>query len=270
MAVLIEIKKMLRLNSTREYDSQVGLPKKAHQRELIALGLLVVALAVVMLREHDFWFGSNDEFEADTTQSNAVHQGKKTATAKSGKSFVAKAVTSKNHKTSTTSTAPAASETASNTSDSEAPAVVTNRAVLPPLDIEVVAGDKHSTVHAGSNVTKVEIPGDSARTSASASALEPQPTNAAVREPIGSLYPLLGQHMKVQGSVILQAVVGVDGTIQNLRVISGPAILTAAAQQAVREWHFKPYLLNGQAVETKATITVNFSIRVSDNGAKTS
>jgi protein TonB len=100
-----------------------------------------------------------------------------------------------------------------------------------------------------------------------------QPTKAADRELLSSTdltYPLLGQHTRVQGSVVLQAVVGTDGTIQNLRVISGPAILTAAAQQAVREWRFKPYLQNGQPVETKATITVNFSIRVSDNPAKAS
>jgi outer membrane biosynthesis protein TonB len=43
-----------------------------------------------------------------------------------------------------------------------------------------------------------------------------------------------------------------------------------AAQQAVRQWRFKPYLQNGQPVETKARITVNFSIKVSDNPAKTS
>ena len=46
--------------------------------------------------------------------------------------------------------------------------------------------------------------------------------------------------------------------------------MTAAAQQAVREWHFKPYLQNGQPVETKAKITVNFSIKVADTAPKTS
>jgi protein TonB len=71
----------------------------------------------------------------------------------------------------------------------------------------------------------------------------------------------------VQGSGVLQAVVGADGTIEDLRVLSGPAILSVAAEQAVREWHFKPYLQNGRPVETKARITVNFSIRVSDNSA---
>jgi TonB family protein len=264
---------MFNLNTNPEQDRKRAA--QGHRRELIALLLLVAALAVVMVKNHDFWFGSDEEFESDATQSESVHQAKKAAApAKTEKSTVARALTSKNHPASKTATTPAVPETTSkDASNSEAPAVVTNRAVLPPLDIEVVAGDKHSTVHAGSNVTKVEIPSDSTRVPASASSVAPQPTNAAVREPLtsmGSLYPLLGQHMKVQGSVILQAVVGVDGTIQNLRVVSGPAILTAAAQQAVREWHFKPYLLNGQAVETKATITVNFSIRVSDNAAKTS
>ena len=73
--------------------------------------------------------------------------------------------------------------------------------------------------------------------------------------------------MKVQGSVVLQAVIGADGNIVNLRVVSGPSILTAAAQQAVRQWRFKPYMQNGEPVETKATITVNFSIRISDDAA---
>ena len=54
-------------------------------------------------------------------------------------------------------------------------------------------------------------------------------------------------------------------TIENLSVLSGPAILATAAQQAVRQWRFKPYLQNGQPVETKTRITVNFSIRVADN-----
>jgi protein TonB len=67
--------------------------------------------------------------------------------------------------------------------------------------------------------------------------------------------------------VVLQAVVGTDGIIEDLRVLSGPSILTAAAQQAVRQWRFKPFLQNGQPVETKARIVVNFSIRVADNAA---
>jgi hypothetical protein len=51
--------------------------------------------------------------------------------------------------------------------------------------------------------------------------------------------------------------------------MSGPAILASAAQQAVGKWKFKPVFQNGMAVETKATITVNFSIRVNDSSVNT-
>ena len=71
--------------------------------------------------------------------------------------------------------------------------------------------------------------------------------------------------MNVQGSVVLEALIGADGYVQNLRKLSGPAILSTAAEQAVRGWKFKPVYQNGQAVETRATITVNFTIKVSDS-----
>jgi protein TonB len=93
-------------------------------------------------------------------------------------------------------------------------------------------------------------------------------STAAVQTP-DVTYPPLTQHMNVQGSVVLQALIGVDGIIENLRVVSGPAILATAAQQAVREWRFKPIYQNGQAVETKAKITVNFTIKVADGSEKT-
>jgi protein TonB len=73
-------------------------------------------------------------------------------------------------------------------------------------------------------------------------------------------YPLLARQMKVQGAVNLQALISREGTIQELQILSGPAILAAAAREAVKQWHFKPYMLNGQAVETQARITVNFTI----------
>jgi protein TonB len=60
--------------------------------------------------------------------------------------------------------------------------------------------------------------------------------------------------------VILEALIGKNGNIQNLRVLSGPAILSDAARDAVKQWHFKPYLMAGQPVETQARITVNFTI----------
>ena len=124
------------------------------------------------------------------------------------------------------------------------------------------------TVHPGTTETKVEIPA----APVSAAGRERMTPLAApeLRQTIETVYPALGNNSRVQGAVILQAIVGADGTIANLRVVSGPSILAAAAQQAVREWRFKPVVQNGQAVETKARITVNFTIRVSDNPASAS
>jgi protein TonB len=85
-------------------------------------------------------------------------------------------------------------------------------------------------------------------------------TSAIVSRSVRPNYPLLARQMKVQGSVILQALIGKDGIIQNLRVVSGPHILASAAQDAVRQWHFKPHLEGAEAVETEAKITVNFTI----------
>jgi TonB family protein len=67
----------------------------------------------------------------------------------------------------------------------------------------------------------------------------------------------------------LQAIISAEGTVQDIRVLSGPTILAAAARQAVREWRFKPVLQHGQPVETKADITVNFTIKVADSSEKT-
>ena len=147
------------------------------------------------------------------------------------------------------------------------PTVATTRTVLPPMDVDVVAGNGHQTVRPANKAAKVEIlpPGSAAPKVGAV-------TNAIGRERISSeaaqaeaAYPPLAQNMNVQGSVVLQAIIGADGIIENIHVLSGPAILAAAAQQAVREWRFKPVLQNGQPVETKANITVNFTIKVADS-----
>lgn len=258
-------------------------------RLLLALSLLLVALVVLVVKDSEFWFGSSDAIESNATGSEGIRQAKaSSAPAKIAQAPVAHAAAAKNHAAPKTSAVKAVTEVdsenvgSSASTNSDTPVVTTKRAVLPPLDVEVVAGDTHRTVHPGSNVAKVEILTDSNRASAITTSAASLTRNAAeherlssesipeLRQTVDATYPLLGQHMRVQGSVVLQAVVGADGNIEDLRVLSGPAILSAAAQQAVRQWRFKPYLQNGQPVETKARITVNFSIRISDNPAKTS
>jgi len=85
-------------------------------------------------------------------------------------------------------------------------------------------------------------------------------TAEVVSRPVRPDYPLLARQMKVEGSVILQVLIGRDGLIQNLHVLSGPPILASAAEEAVKQWHFKPHYQGADAVETQAKITVNFTI----------
>jgi protein TonB len=251
---------------------QASLTSKQNFRLLVALSLLLVALAVVLIKDRDFWFGSEQALESEATQENVAKTNSAAVPAKT-QAPAARASAAKHNNVAKPASHPAIAESSHQPAATPAsPVVATNRVVLPPLDVEVVAGDSHRTVHPGSNVAKVEIPSDSSRMPANAAERE-RLTAVSVpelRQTIDSTYPLLGQHMKVQGSVVLQAVIGADGSIENLRVLSGPAILATAAQQAVRQWRFKPYLLNGQPVETKTKITVNFSIRVGDNPTTTS
>jgi periplasmic protein TonB len=73
-------------------------------------------------------------------------------------------------------------------------------------------------------------------------------------------YPAIAKAARIQGTVVLQATISKDGTIQNLRVISGPPMLQQAALDAVRSWRYKPYLLNGEPVEVETTVNVVFNL----------
>jgi protein TonB len=247
------------------------------KRMLIALGILLVALAGVVLKDWDFWFPPSGEGQEAIIRSH-----------RKGKSI-----------TAVTTTAPAVPVRERRLAKSPAPApaavpfsAATERAALPPLEVEVVAGNRHINVPARSNAIDVDV--NSGQTSSAPSApaapnapadkgtvsgrtvsgrpvdsravnagdrvqLSPQ-TAQSVSVSVPPDYPLLARQMKVQGAVSLQALISRDGTIQELQILSGPGILAAAAREAVKQWHFKPYLQNGRPVETQAKITVNFTI----------
>ena len=73
------------------------------------------------------------------------------------------------------------------------------------------------------------------------------------------VYPPIARAAHVQGVVILHALISRPGTIEDLQVISGPPMLQAAALDAVRQWRYRPYLLNGVPTEVETTINVNFT-----------
>jgi len=71
-------------------------------------------------------------------------------------------------------------------------------------------------------------------------------------------YPPLARTARIQGTVELQAIISKEGTIENLRLLSGHPMLSAAAIEAVRQWRYRPYILNNEPVEVETQITVNF------------
>ena len=73
-------------------------------------------------------------------------------------------------------------------------------------------------------------------------------------------YPALARAARVQGDVVLSAVIDSNGHITNLLLVSGHPMLVPAAIAAVKQWRYKPYLLNGQPVEVETTITVIFTL----------
>lgn len=73
-------------------------------------------------------------------------------------------------------------------------------------------------------------------------------------------YPPIAREMGLEGTVILQASISKTGTIENLRVVSGPELLRGAAINAVSQWRYRPYLLNGNPVEVETTVNVRFTL----------
>jgi periplasmic protein TonB len=258
--------------------------RKQRRQMLVALALLLAALILVLIKDRDFWFPpdlpAQSESEPVEEPSPEVKASSETA------STVTPPQPATHARPKSKPHAPPAAE------PSPAPAlapVVMTRAVLPPLEVEVVAGDERRTIQPTSNSVRVDLqprtpftpsaanssPGGSSAPSSGSSSgsgdsggiadatarvhLSPGAADLLSR-PVQPNYPLLAKEMKVQGAVVLEALIGRDGNIQDLHVLSGPTILSTAAREAVKQWRFRPYLQSGQPVETEARITVNFTI----------
>ncbi len=228
------------------------------RRMFVALVLLLLSLGVVLVKNRGIWFVSEESAVAD--ESTVWNPNTPLPT------VAAPAVKSEK---------PVAVKVPAKQVNTEPHTAVTNRAVVPPLEIEVMGGNTRS------NSVKVTMPPPSrsaaddstavnfgAVTVASERVQMASAVAPAAPQSVELPYPLLARQMKVQGSVLLQAIIGADGAVESLRVLSGPPILASAAREAARGWRFRPYLQHGQAVETQATIAVNFTINVLNNGAR--
>lgn len=241
---------------------------------LAALVLLLASLAFVLYRDRDFWFPDTEEADTRTLSPAEIPNVSSTEPAittapKAASPLKEKKPARKLRRDSQVAASP----------PGQAPGVTATRTILPPLEVEVVAGDAHRTLHPDSNAVHVDlerprsrqgpstVARDSSETAATITTPATQRTSISANAPTDIVmrsvqpeYPMLARQMRVQGSVILQALIGRDGLIEDLRVISGPPILARAAQEAVRQWHFRPHFLGAQPIETRANITVNFTI----------
>ncbi len=256
--------------------------KQAQQRRLMAsaLTILVFALVFVLYHDRDFWFPDQED-----TADEILQPGPATASSSTP------AVSVKEAARKRTSSGKGQLVASAQPVTSTPPIIATTtRTVLPPLEVEVVAGDAHQRLRPASNAVHLDLQPDSENQTSGASQprddqqagnaapanldetaahvtdkaserVEMSPdTSEMVSESVKPGYPMLARQMKVQGSVILLAMIGRDGLIQDLRTLSGPPILSGAAREAVKQWHFKPHYEGSATVETVARITVNFTI----------
>jgi TonB family protein len=303
---------------------RISVDQRQRRRMLIALGLLVVALAVLLFKDREFWFSSNESLDAETVDTTptttmtappstaavptpnpthavpvskppappsvasrskkpkkrVAHHPAPVTPAQITPVQVARAEVTQSVPAQVAQAAPAQAPADSSQASPDGPVVTTtNRTVLQPLEVEVQAGNQHRPLSAiTSNSVKVDMQSTaSAAFAGKTPATETQPDSAItenadarvtlspgtaerVTRSVKPDYPVLAKQMKVQGAVVLEALIDRTGNIEELHVLAGPTILATAAREAVRQWRFKPYYEHGAPVETEARITVNFTI----------
>jgi TonB family protein len=155
---------------------------------------------------------------------------------------------------------------------------------LPPAPLVVAGGQRHAGSPAEKEETEVAPPSLSALAGAAKPGLNGVVSTAPVAVPklaaeapqrirvsqgvtqgllvrqVKPQYPSMARETRVEGDVVLEAVIGKDGTVRDLKAISGPAMLVGPAIRAVRQWRYKPYLLNGQPVEVETDIKLQFRL----------
>ena len=85
-------------------------------------------------------------------------------------------------------------------------------------------------------------------------------SNKLLISKVDPAYPDEARKKHVQGSVVLQILIGESGAVTDLRAVSGDALLVPSALEAVKKWVYRPYLLNGNAVEVETQVTINYTL----------
>lgn len=236
---------------------------RQRRKTAAALVLLLLVLGLVLYRHRDFWFGETQDLEQTASANSDV-----TRAVAAKKRHDAKSKSSR-------------SGSGNPTQNDLKAAGAAESIEPPPIQIEVVASNGHQILHPRNRSIELSMSGNppsrstyealpmtgtavedaASITSNVADNVQVSVDSAEIVESSAKLdYPLLARQMKIKGSVILEALIGRDGAIQDLDVVSGAPILADAAKAAVRQWHFKPHVQGDNTVETNAKIKVNFII----------
>ena len=84
--------------------------------------------------------------------------------------------------------------------------------------------------------------------------------SAQIATKVAPVYPPLARQAGIQGMVLLRVQINKSGDIENIQLVSGHPMLAPAAIEAVKQWKYKPYLLNGSPVEIQTQVTINFKL----------
>jgi TonB family protein len=235
------------------FDSIQGVSEsKRRLQMLFALGLLLTALVLLVLKNKQFW--------SDALNLEELTAKLTTETASNSQPRVVKTPARKLD--SKPNAAPSAT-----TADKLSPETETLPA---PLQVDVsYSSGRHETLVARNSAIQLDLkqspppvalftgpePGAGVQVRFSGGAME------MLGQPKEPVYPLRAQQANVQGSVVLLAKIAEDGSVQAVQVISGHPMLSGAALEAVKQWHFKPHYDDaGKAVPLETRVTVNFTI----------
>ena len=101
---------------------------------------------------------------------------------------------------------------------------------------------------------------DSSSQSPETKKMDPKAAAGNLITKVPPVYPVDAKKAGIAGKVLLDAVIGKDGSVEQLRVVSGPAELQQSALDAVKQWKYKPFLLNGDPIEVKTNITIVYTL----------
>jgi periplasmic protein TonB len=149
----------------------------------------------------------------------------------------------------------------------QAPSVIPNRTWIPsireeptPIDIANLGPGGNNTNGPGNPMGGHSMHFDVRQAPASTARLSKGVMEGMLVHKVLPVYPPMARSIHVEGTVELQATISRSGTIENLRVVNGPPLLQQAARDAVMQWGYQPYLLNGEPVEVETTINVEFKL----------